>query len=166
MPPRVLLAGFRGGLDGRVCRPGSSCDPSRPLVRRSPRQRPLGVVTLHVDPLDARQGHKETFPFFVTANSNSQAFLALRLLQRPLPRKPAQPGAAAVASALGVGSMGVNGGASLFPSVARPGDVVLGEGLIDLSALFPIHQAMYPLRGRKGNTKRVAVPLRDPVTKR
>lgn len=87
--------------------------------------------------------------------------LALSLLYRPLqfPLQPPQPPShrtQAVSEASG----------APVPSGCRPGDVVIGEGFVDLLGMFPIQNGTYTPGGLKGNSRRVAVPIREPVGKR
>eukprot|EP00904_Undaria_pinnatifida_P009328 jgi/Undpi1/5525/HiC_scaffold_2.g00803.m1 len=58
------------------------------------------------------------------------------------------------------------GAGAAAPSGYRPGDVVIGEGFVDLLGVFPVHNGTYTPGRHKGNSRRVAVPIREPMGKR
>lgn len=70
----------------------------------------------------------------------------------------------------GIGDAGAAGSGSgviaPLPKGARTDDVVLGEGFVDLSGVFPVQQSTYTAEGKKGNSRRLSVPMLDPMKKR
>lgn len=102
----------------------------------------------------ASQGGRETFTFFVTDTNNAKAFLALRLLYRPLRPWSQLPHRATTLQT------------NNTPASSRSGDVVIGEGFVDLLGMFPVQHGTYTPGGLKGNSRRVAVPMREPIEKR
>jgi len=124
------------------------------------------------------KGGRETFTFFVTDTGNSQALLSIQLWYRPL-RPPTTPAHASRHSGANIQTPPPppqhreTSGLALPPGPgngngngSRPGDVVIGEGFVDLLGLFPVIQGTYTPGALKGNARRVAVPLREPEGKR
>lgn len=119
------------------------------------------------------QGSTETFTFFVTSSNNSQVYFAIHLLKRPLRPRPLRRPAATISGTSSTGTVGPstasNDSSSNGPPLpvgARPGDIMLGEGFVDLMALFSVDHGTYTREDRKGNTRKVVVPMRNPITKR
>lgn len=125
------------------------------------------------------QGNKEKFTFFVTARRNSRAYIFVQLLRRPLrsrsssarsdvrtsldpAKEEATPGSKGGDDVARAGNLG-----GAFPaSGLRSDDSVLGEGYIDLVALFPLHERTYTSGRQRGNSRRVSVPMFDPIGRR
>lgn len=105
------------------------------------------------------QGGRETFTFFVTDTGSSKAYLGIQLLYRPTRpplttrSKPPQ-------------TLQREASSASLPAGSRPGDVVIGEGFVDLLGLFPVVHGTYTPGALKGNSRRVAVPMREPEGKR
>ncbi|CAM9403974.1 unnamed protein product [Hapterophycus canaliculatus] len=136
------------------------------ILRMTPVQEGVGEQTTQTSvatrPINPSWGGRETFTFFVTHTTNSKAFLALQLLYRPLRPPPAPPPPLPPSLRRGSSESSV----ASVPSGSRPGDVVIGEGFVDLLALFPAMNGKHTPGGLTGNSRRVAVPMREPEGKR
>ncbi|CAN0216043.1 unnamed protein product [Pylaiella littoralis] len=133
------------------------------MLRVTPAQEGVGEqavqTSLATRLVNPNWGGRETFTFFVTDTGSSKAFLGIQLLYRPtrpplaqsLPPPPTLRREASSAS---------------LPAGSRAGDVVIGEGFVDLLGLFPVVHGTYTPGALKGNSRRVAVPLREPEGKR
>lgn len=156
---RPIIAGTTG-------RP-SSCSSSFPFLFFFPVQNvdaPVLSSTVPLPlPLPTSQGGRETFAFFVTDTGNSKAFLAIQILYRPL-RSPSRSSNQAPPPLRRETSGSAPSPARSLPG-GRPGDVVIGEGFVDLLSLFPVVDGTYTPGVLKGNSRRVAVPMREPEGK-
>lgn len=124
-----------------------------------PSTRTAAILSPNVaDPV--HKGGRETFTFFVTDTQHSKAMLALSLMYRPLQSPPGPPPRRAHGATEAIGA------GAAAPSGYRPGDVVIGEGFVDLLGVFPVHNGTYTPGRHKGNSRRVAVPIREPMGKR
>eukprot|EP00903_Cladosiphon_okamuranus_P017743 g16333.t1 len=143
------------------------------ILRVTPAQEGVGeqaeMTSLATRPVNPSWRGRETFTFFVTDTGNSKAFLAIQILYRPL-RSPSSSSTSPSDQRpppLRRETSGLSTSTSPPRSLpgGRPGDVVIGEGFVDLLGLFPPVDATYTPGALKGNSRRVAVPMREPEGK-